>query len=34
MNDIFKTKDFKELVWYKRLIIRVKIAFFEFIKYY
>lgn len=32
--DIFKTKEFKELSWNKRLLIRVKIAFFEFIKYY
>jgi hypothetical protein len=32
LNNIFNTKEFKELSWKKRFIIRLKVAFFDTIK--
>jgi hypothetical protein len=33
LEDIYKTKEFKSLPWRKRIIIRLKIAFFQTINY-
>ena len=32
LEDIFETKEFKELSWKKRLWIRIQVAFFGFIE--
>jgi len=33
LEDIFLTKEFKSLPWKKRIIIRLKIAFFQTINF-
>lgn len=32
LEDIFETKEFKELPWKQRLWIRIKVAFFGFME--